>query len=403
MTTAFPPPPSHPQMSPIPMSRAQALAESGRAGGFRFVQPRNLCWWVYIVLVVVGILSAIAMFAQPINAFGPAIAGSILLLTIYALILWWFTRHIDRYSPVPGSLIVTALMWGGFGATMSIAINVNTPLIELYAKGFGQQFAQNWGAGLAAPVVEELAKGLGVVLLIYLAPRVIRTSFDGFIVGAFIGLGFQTVEDVLYAMNVGGSAFGVDAGTLAIGNTLLRMATGLSGHILYSAVFGAGVVYLLGRPGEPRNVGRGVGLVVLAMGMHWFWDSLGALFPLGNGMFLVLLAVTVVVFLYIGVLVYRMVVTREQQYLRAVLAPEATSGLLTPWELDAIAGSAKQRRALRKALPDRAARRRQRWVVEASSDLADALARSGGADTPEVAFARSEVARIRSGTPAQRL
>ena len=36
-----------------------------------------------------------------------------------------------------------------------------------------------------------------------LAPVVIRTVSDGLIVGAYVGLGFQILEDVLYAQNVG--------------------------------------------------------------------------------------------------------------------------------------------------------------------------------------------------------
>ncbi len=394
--------PQAPQPDPG-LARAAAIAASGRCAGFHFIAPRNFCWWVYIVLVGYGVLTAIAMLGQPLSVFGPAISGAIALLLIYGLVLWWFTRTIDRYSPVPGKLIVTALMWGAFAATMTIAVHANTALISLYAKVFGQKFAQNWAAGLSAPITEEVAKGIGIVLLIYMAPKVIRTAFDGFIVGAFIGLGFQTLENILYSMNVATSEFGLNAGELALQNALLRMVSGVSGHIVNTAIFCAGVVYLMGRPGEPRNVKRGIGLMVLPIAMHWFFNSLQALFPVPGAWFLIVLLLAVALFVTITVMVYRLVVVREQMLLRAILAPEVTIGVLTPPELDAIAGTAKQRRALRKSLPDHAARRRQRWVVEAASDLANALARSGGADTPEVAFARSEVWRVRTGMPAARL
>ena len=39
-------------------------------------------------------------------------------------------------------------------------------------------------------------------------PRVIRTAYDGFIVGAFTGLGFEILEDIYYALNSAPDEFG---------------------------------------------------------------------------------------------------------------------------------------------------------------------------------------------------
>ncbi|OZF03180.1 PrsW family intramembrane metalloprotease [Rhodococcoides fascians] len=380
--------------------RAQldAIEASGRAARFHFAQPRNLCWWVFVVFVGYGVLGAFTEFPTPLKVYGAAIGASITLLAIYGIVLWWFTRHIDRYSPVPGKLILTALVWGGFAATMGIAIWANTPLGSIYAKLFGQQFAADWSAALAAPFTEEISKGLGVVLLIYIAPKVIRTAFDGFVVGAFVGLGFQIVEDVLYALNVAASGFGVDPGQHAFLNAVMRMVTGLSGHIAYSAIFGAGVVYLLGRrPGEPRNLARGLGLIVLAMLMHGVWDSMSALFPSSSfPVSMAHIAIAVVVFLAIVIWVFHLVVSKERGYLRDILAPEAADGVLTEDELTAITGDRKQRRRFRTAQKGRAAKHREKWIIAAASDLADHIARDRGANTPAVQFARSEVLRLRN-------
>lgn len=377
-------------------ARLDAIAASGRGEGFRFIQPRNLCWWVYIAIVAYGAMLTITMFAAPWHAYAGELGTTIAVLIVYGVVLWWFTRYIDRYSPVPGSVVLTALVWGAVGATMAIAINANDPIRALYAKAFGQQFAADWSAGLTAPLTEEIAKGLGVVLLIYLAPKVIRTAFDGFIVGAFCGLGFQILEDVLYSFNLAGSHFGADAGDIGFGIAVQRMLTGLSGHILFSALVGAGIVYVLGRPGEPRNVGRGLGLIALPVAMHWFWDSMGAFLPQPSESVVILeLLIVMLIFLAVVVWVFHLVVGRERQYLRDILAPEAVTGVLTEDELAAVSGDWKQRRHLRKAAGGHDGRRRESWVVEAAGDLADALARSRGADTPEVDFARSEVTRVR--------
>ena len=57
----------------------------------------------------------------------------------------------------------------------------------MYAKAFGASFAFDWGAALAAPINEELAKGAGILLLLTLAPQLIRSPFDGLVLGASSG------------------------------------------------------------------------------------------------------------------------------------------------------------------------------------------------------------------------
>lgn len=377
-------------------AQLDAIEASGRARTFHFFQPRNLCWWVYVALVGYGVLSVSTVFTAPVHAFGSAVAGSVALLLIYGAVLWWFTRHIDRYSPISGKLVVTAMVWGGFAATLGIAIWANTPIMSLYAKAFGQKFAADWGAGLTAPFVEEISKGLGVVLLIFLASRVIRTAFDGFVVGAFVGLGFQISEDILYAFNQAGAQFGANPAALAFETSVMRIITGLSGHIAFSAIFGAGVVYLLGRRGEPRNVVRGLGLMILAMLMHGIWDALSAIVPTSStALTFLVMAIVAVIYLAIVVQVFRLVVVRERALLHDILAPEAADGVLSEEELTAITGDAKHRRQFRKAQDGRAAVHREKWVTAASSDLADQIAIARGTDTPAVQFARSEVIRIR--------
>ena len=158
-----------------------------------------------------------------------------------------------------------------------MAANANDAMLALYSKNFGQVWALNWGAGLAAPFTEEFAKGAGLLLLIALAQRHVRTAFDGFILGAFIGLGFQIVEDITYAMTSAGTQFGANQIGASVGTIILRMLTGVAAHILYSAIFCAGVVYLVGRPAEPRKIGRGLVLIAIPMLLHGTWDSVAAI------------------------------------------------------------------------------------------------------------------------------
>ncbi|MDI9947907.1 hypothetical protein [Rhodococcus sp. IEGM 1305] len=85
--------------------------------------------------------------------------------------------------------------------------------------------------------------------------------------------------------------------------------------------------------------------------------------------------------------------------MRASVAPEVARGVLTAAELEAMCGDRKARKAFRKAGAGRMERTRAVHVLDAADELADELAGARGADTDRVAFARSELARIRNGAP----
>ncbi|MGW4367146.1 PrsW family intramembrane metalloprotease [Nocardia takedensis] len=380
-------------------TRFLAIEESGWGRSFTFYQPRNLAFWVYVLLTGSGLLLFADRIGSTYPAYSRAILVTALVFAVYGAIFWWFTHHIDRYARQPVKLLVTAFAWGGFAATWSMAAYANDALISIYGKLFGHAWAQDWGAGLAAPFTEETAKGFGLLLLIALAPRLVRTAFDGFILGAFLGLGFEIIEDIAYGMNAGASRFGAEQVEASLSTVVLRVATGTAGHILYTALFCAGLVYLLGRPAEPRRIGRGLLLLALPMLLHGLWDSMANLSGGSNLAVLGLIVGITVVALLAAVRVFALTVPRERRFLAEILAPEVDAGFVTAEEAAAASGNAKARRAFRRAEPGRAARGRRTYVLEAVFDLADALAAARGARTPRVDFARAEVSRLRDGRP----
>ncbi|HUO39278.1 MAG TPA: PrsW family intramembrane metalloprotease [Mycobacterium sp.] len=387
-------------LADLERARDIAIEQSGWGRRFTFYQPRNFAFWGYLALVGTGVFIAAAKLTREYNAYGQAIALAVTSFAIYAALFWWFTQHIDHYAKLPAKLMVVAFLWGGFAATFAMAANANDAILALYAKAFGQVWALNWGAGLAAPFTEETAKGSGLLLLIALAPRQVRTAFDGFILGAFIGLGFQIVEDIIYAMTSAASQFGANQIGASIDTIALRMVSGVAAHIVYSAIFCAGLIYLLGRPAEPRRVGRGLLLMGTAMLLHGIWDSVGAIAGDAPLMVLVLIIAVIVAALVIAVRVYRSTVARERDFVRDVMSPELARNVITAAELEAMAGNREARKAYRKAGRNRSERKRARYVLNAAYDLGDELAAARGADTDRVRFARAEVGRIRSGAPS---
>jgi protease PrsW len=387
-------------LADLDRARDIALDLSGWGRRFTFYQPRNFAFWGYLVLVGTGMFVFASSITLKYDAYGQAIALAVTSFAIYAALFWWFTQHIDHYAKLPAKLMVVAFLWGGFAATWVMAANANDSILALYAKSFGQSWALNWGAGLSAPFTEETAKGSGLLLLIALAPRQVRTAFDGLILGAFIGLGFQIIEDIAYAMTSASSQFGANQIGASIDTIFLRMVSGVAAHIVYSAIFCAGLIYLLGRPAEPRRVGRGLLLVATPILLHGTWDSLAAIGSRSALTLVSLLITVIVIALVIAVRVYELTVRRERDFVRDVMTPEQARNVITAAELDAMAGNRKARKAYRKASRKHRERKRTRYVLNAAYDLADELAAARGADNDRVRFARAEVGRIRAGVPS---
>jgi protease PrsW len=372
-------------MSALAVARGRAIDQSGWGERFRLVQPHNLAFWVYCALVIAGgyVLSGQVSIAAA--AYSGALVSGIVAFGLLAITYLWFIRYEDRYTTVPPGLAGAGFVWGFVAATGAFALLANGAVIDLYAKIFGASFAFDWGPALAAPIDEELAKGAGVLLLLTLAPRLIRSPFDGLILGAFVGLGFQISEDISYAWIGAANSFN-DVGA-AWSTIIVRTLASIPSHWMYTAIFGAGLVWFVGRPDVPARRGLGAALMLTAMLMHGVWDASGAI--AGNSVFgwivpLTVATVLVIVFVWI----YKTTQPIEREWMRELMAPEVALGVVSPDELNALAGTRSTLKKFINAQPDpRTAKR----VLAAESELAHQIARDAGAETPAVQRARAAV------------
>lgn len=389
-----------PGLQELLLRRGAAIEESGWGARFQLIQPRNVCLWVYLLLVILGARHLYRLAAPTAGVFAEANLAAVASAGMFCLLFLLFLHHADRYERTPGRLAVAAFVGGGIGAPWAMALPGNGAMMDLYGKTFGQAWATDWKAGLTAPIVEETAKGVVFLLLLGLAPIVIRTVYDGLIVGAYVGLGFQVLEDMLYGQNAAYENFGVDQVGAVLHSFVLRSATGVASHAMYTAIFAAGIVYVIGTPAQPRRVGRGLALMVAAMLVHGTWDSMAALAD-GDGVLVSLLMLVITVSsIVVLIAALRWGAYRERGYLYDVLAPEVATGTITEAELTALAGERSRRRKDRKAAiagrTDGVSRRREKHVLAAALDLAHDLSESRGEDTEAVAHSRAEIARLRT-------
>ena len=377
-------------MSSLSDDRRRAIEQSGFGEQFDLVQPQNLAFWVYCLLVAAGAVVLSGQISFAAAAYSGALISGVIVFGLLAVAYLWFIRREDRYTTVPRKLAVAGFVWGAVAAVGAFALLGNDAVMSLYAKTFGASFAFDWGAALAAPINEELAKGAGILLLLTLAPRLIRSPFDGLVVGALVGLGFQISEDISYAFIGAANAFG-DLGA-AWATIIARTLASITSHWMFSGIFGAGLVWFIGRPDVPARKGLGAGLMLTAVLMHGLWNASSAI---GGGGAFSWVVPTAVACVLIGVFVwvYKTTVPLERGWMRKLLAPEVQLGVVTPAELDALAGS---RSALKRFLRTQPSRRRAEDVLEAERELAHQVARDGGAETAKVQQARATVAHARA-------
>ena len=132
--------------------------------------------------------------------------------------------------------------------------------------------------------------------------------------------------------------------------------------------------------------------MLTAMFMHGLWDASSAI---GGDSVSAWLVPTTVALVLIGVFVwiYETTVPVEREWMRALIAPEVKLGVVTPAELDAVAGSRSTLKSYLRAQPSR---RRARHVLRAERKLAHQIARDGGAETAGVQQARAAVIDTRA-------
>ncbi|SKB04150.1 PrsW family intramembrane metalloprotease [Aeromicrobium choanae] len=375
--------------------QVDALEISGWGERFVFFQPRNLCFWVYVALTALGAFQAWSFFGPGAGLYGGAFAVAALLCGLCGLAWWLWFRHIDRWERQPLGLIVAGLVWGAIPATFAFAMTVNTALLGIYPKLFGQDWAANWAAGAIAPFTEEAAKLCGFVLLLGLAPRLVRTANDGLILGAFIGLGFAAFEDFLYAAQSASTAFGTDPVGSAEHMALTRIAFSFVSHPLFSALVCCGAVYLIGTAAQPRRIGRGIAFVLAGMFLHFTWDDAGGL-GFGNGFatFGVMLGSIILGFTVLSI-AFRRAAPREHDFVRDILAPEVAAGTVTAAEVESVVDK-KARKALKKSAPNHRGRKAIKHLRRAILDLTHDVAEAKGADSEAVLHSRAEVERLRA-------
>jgi RsiW-degrading membrane proteinase PrsW (M82 family) len=329
-----------PALQPAPDDVRVETIEAPRAS---IPAPRSANAGVVIASVIgfiVVVLSLLFVLAYLFVGLGPAgvIIGGLLALVPLGIVFWGI-RWIDRWEPEPRGALIFAFLWGA-GVSVLLALIVDAEIQNIIAAsglgGFGVEF---FGYAVQAPIVEEVGKGLGVLLLFFVVRRHFDGPVDGIVYSAWVAGGFAFTENILY--------FGAELASSSPASTFevffIRGIMSPFAHVMFTAFIGAAIGYAAQRPGWWRGVvAFGIGLVPAVL-LHAFWN--GVLFFISDfyGYYLV---VQVPLFI-VAVWLVSMLRRQEQRITRERLSEYASVGWFHEQEVAMLSSSAGRREALR--------------------------------------------------------
>ena len=298
---------------PVPIKRPGSFAAIKIVGGVLAALVALLLG--LIVLLLIGFETGpIALLVGLVSATLP--------VPLYLVLVLW----IDRYEAEPFWMLATAFFWGALVAVFfAFLINTVSGMAVMIATN-SVSAGHTFGAVISAPIVEESAKALILVIFFFWKKDEFDGVIDGIVYAAMAGLGFAMTENIQYygraVLEGGGGGL-----TLVF---ILRGALAPFSHPMFTSFTGIG----LGLARQSRNtaikwIAPPFGLLA-AMSMHSIWNGSGVLF--GGGAFILTYILIMIPAFFIMLVVIALALRREGQIVREYLTPDFQGGLLSQEE-----------------------------------------------------------------------
>lgn len=242
-------------------------------------------------LIIASVLGLVAASIVLFEGTGAAQTGVFMLVALIPLVfVTWVLMRCDQVAPLPKRYPVFAALWGA-GIATAVAAVVNSALLaDLLGYSGDVDTAQVWAATVVAPFSEEILKGLGGALILYVSRRFVVSISGGVVIGGLAGAGFAFTENILYfaqAQAEGRATLGFTIFARAVMSPFVHpLATSLTGIGIAAAI-------LTGR-GVWSRVWRVTVGWAGAVAVHALWNGLATL---GSSWFLWYLLVEAPIFI----------------------------------------------------------------------------------------------------------
>ncbi|MDQ1292721.1 MAG: PrsW family intrarane metalloprotease [Actinomycetota bacterium] len=216
---------------------------------------------VSALVTACGLLTILAITSEtgPLGLVTGAFLASLPVFPVVMAFLW-----LDRYEAEPASLLLFAFAWGAGVATFGSLI-VNTASVAALKSSGGDP---TLGSIVVAPVVEEVMKGLAVLLILIVRRREFDGIVDGIVYAGLCGIGFACIENILYL----GRAMQQDGVSGTVFVFVLRCVVSPFAHPLFTAATGVAIgVAARSARRTTRLLAPPAGLLV-AICLHGAWN-----------------------------------------------------------------------------------------------------------------------------------
>lgn len=251
--------------------------------------------------------------------------AAVIPMSFYLFLIW----KMDKYDREPVKLILLNYLWGAIGAVLLALVGsiILTSLFSFFIQD--ESWLDIFGAVIIAPFVEEITKG--VFLLLTISSRKFDNITDGIVYGGAIGLGFGMTENFLYFIS--------NMDNISDWISLVIVRTLFSGvmHLVTTATLGAflGISKFLFLP--LRFIVGFLGLAI-AMLIHSLWNlfvSFDTTVVLG----FIFMIITVLIF----IIVFKFSINSERKMIFNELYEEAEYGLIPKYHLNILSSSEREK------------------------------------------------------------
>ena len=228
-----------------------------------------------LVLIALSIPAAIYEFANALAGVSASDAWlAVGASTLSALIGLAFLGFFARIKPTVLAWMA-AFGWGTGGAPIFAGFGNGFLDAAVEASGLGENTVDFATSVLTGPVVEETGTGLGALVLIVAARKVLERPAQGGAIGALVGMGFAWGEDVGYYVSA------LEDGMSGLWESfLVRAILGAYAHAIFTGVFGYALAWAFLRANNAmRAVVVGIAGFAGALALHAQANGLGFVAP----------------------------------------------------------------------------------------------------------------------------
>ena len=283
--------------------------------------------------IITGLLVLLMTAANPVGASIGFVLSSTMTLGVVLAYLW-----LDRWEPEPPRLLLLAFVWG---SSVAVLLSLGLELLGNVVFGGAPLVSKLFDtAVIRAPIIEEAAKGLFLLLMLTGRRRnELNSLTDCMVYAGITAAGFSWLEDIEYIA-------GAESPTTTAATAVLRLVLAPFAHPLFTTMTGFGVYFSLRLRGPAGKAGVILAGYLAAVAMHALWN--GSLLGGVESYFLIYLFWMAPVFTLVVVVGVRSR-RREQRIVAEKLPGMVAAGLITPNEATWLGSLHNRKQAIREA------------------------------------------------------